>query len=178
MGGVLNPPTEEQIAETIADLDRLRVPVTATRAEALAALRNAGQGVGTDRLRKAINQRKAAAGLTPRNTDTTKPKAARKTSSTNSTERKRATELALSVLIDPRLYGAACVGHHHLFDAELEGEKSTDRPARHEAAARICQRCPVFAACDEVATENLRSVAGVWAGRVCTKTTSKKGLTV
>ncbi|MFI7165329.1 WhiB family transcriptional regulator [Rhodococcus erythropolis] len=177
MGGVLKPPTDEQVAETIEDLDRLGVPVTATRAEAQQALRHAGCGTGTDRVRLAMNERKTAAGLTSRNGDATKEKPVRRPSNANSTERTRAAELALSVLIDPRLYGAACVGRHHLFDAEVDGEKAVDRPARHEAAARICRRCPVFDACDEVATENLRSVAGVWAGRARTKSTSTKGTT-
>lgn len=177
MGGEVKAPTDEQIAETIAELDRLGVPVTATLSEARAALRNADSGASTDRLRSAVNRRKAAVGLTPRNSEVSKSKARRSTERTNSTERTRATELALSVLIDPRLFGAACVGHHDLFDGELDGEKSTDRPARHDAASQICAGCPVFAACDEVANENLRSVAGVWAGRVRSNSRSSKGVT-
>lgn len=177
MGGVAKPPTDEQIAETVADLERLRVPITATLADARAALQNANSGVSTDRLRSAVNRRKAAAGLTPRNSDASKPKARRKTERTNSTERTRATELALSVLIDPRLFGAACVGHHDLFDASHHGERWADGHARHEAASQICARCPVFAACDEVANENPRSVAGVWAGRVRSNSRSSKGVT-
>ncbi len=172
------PPTEEQVAATVTELDRLGVSVTATVADARAALQNAGSRMGTTRIRLANNRRKAAAGLTPRNSDATKPRPLRKEPRREASERNRATELALSVLIDPRLYGAACVGHHHLFDAEVDAEKSTDRPARHEQATRICQRCPVFDACDEVASENQRSVAGVWAGRVRTKTTSTKGTTL
>ncbi|MFI8661852.1 WhiB family transcriptional regulator [Rhodococcus qingshengii] len=175
MGGVVKAPTDEQIAETIAELDRLGVPVTATLAEARAALRNADSGTSTDRLRSAVNRRKAAAGLTPRNSEVSKSRARRTTERTNSTERTRATELALSVLIDPRLFGAACVGHHDLFDAAHHGERWADGHARHEAAAQICRHCPVFAACDEVANENPRSVAGVWAGRVRSNSRSSKG---
>ena len=175
MGGVNKPPTEEQIVETVAELDRLGVPVTTRLADARAALQNADSGVGTTRIRLAINRRKAAAGLTPRNTDTAKPKSTKP--SPEFVERKRAAELALSVLIDPRLFGAACVGHHDLFDAEIDSEKSTDRPARHDQAARICQRCPVFAACDEVANENPNAIGGVWAGRVRSKSNSSKGVT-
>lgn len=173
----MKPPTDEQIAETLADLDRLCVPVTATLADARAALRNVGGGVGTDRLRLALNRRKAAVGLTPRNSEVSKSKARRSTERTNSTERTRATELALSVLIDPRLFGAVCVGRHEWFDAELDGETRAEKAARHERAVQVCRRCPVFVACDEVANENPRSVAGVWAGRVRSNSRSSKGVT-
>lgn len=171
------PPTEEQIAETVAELDRLGVSVTATVADARAALQNAGSRMGTTRIRLANNRRKAAAGLTPRNSDATKPRPLRKEPKREVNERNRATELALSVLIDPRLFGAACVGRHDLFDAAHHGERWADGHARHEAAAQICARCPVFTACDEVASENPRSVAGVWAGRVRSNSRSSKGVT-
>ncbi|WP_113683473.1 WhiB family transcriptional regulator [Rhodococcus sp. AQ5-07] len=176
--GIVKPPTEEQIAETVADLDRLRVPVTATRAEALQALRNAKCSVGTDRLRLATNQRKAAAGLTPRNSDPAKPKQVKRTSTRSDPHPQRRTSialLALSSLADPRLFGAACVGSHELFDAELDGEQRVDRDARHDRAIQICDRCLVYEACDRAAAENRASVAGVWAGRVRTKSSSMEG---
>ncbi|MDV8065537.1 WhiB family transcriptional regulator [Rhodococcus sp. IEGM 1366] len=164
----ITSPTEAQIVEMIADLDRLGVPVTASRADAQHALRLAGCGTGTDRVRMAMNKRKEAAGLTSRNGDATKPKPVRKEPKREGIERKRAAELALSVLIDPRLFGAACVGHHHLFDAALDGEKYDERAARHLEAVQICQGCPVLEACREVAIENPKAIAGVWAGQVMT----------
>lgn len=68
-------------------------------------------------------------------------------------------------LADPRLTGAACVGHAGLFDAEDHGEPSPARRARHRAAIDICERCPVLAACHVVAAELGTHAAGVWAGR-------------
>jgi hypothetical protein len=78
----------------------------------------------------------------------------------------------LTGLIDPRLFGAACIGHHELFDAERDHERTPEREARHAAACLICAQCPVIAACRQVAAENRDHVAGVWAGRVHTKTTT------
>lgn len=77
-------------------------------------------------------------------------------------------------LTDPRLTGAACVGHAHLFDAEHDDEPRPDRNARHRAAAEICARCPVLAACDTVAGELGTHAAGVWAGRA-RRATARRG---
>lgn len=68
-------------------------------------------------------------------------------------------------LVDPRLTGAACVGHAHLFDAAHPNEPRPDRAARHRAAVEICQRCPVLAPCATVAAELGARAVGVWAGR-------------
>ncbi|MEV6660626.1 WhiB family transcriptional regulator [Nocardia fluminea] len=68
-------------------------------------------------------------------------------------------------LADPRLTGAACVGHAALFDAEHDDEPRQDRDARHRDAADICESCPVLAACHTVAAELGTHAAGVWAGR-------------
>lgn len=68
-------------------------------------------------------------------------------------------------LADPRLIGAACVGHAALFDAEHDDETRPRRNARHRAAVAICQTCPVLAPCHVVANELGTQAAGVWAGR-------------
>ena len=68
-------------------------------------------------------------------------------------------------LVDERLVDAACAGRAPLFDAEVPGEDDDDRRQRLEAAARICQSCPVLAECNGVARELGRAAAGVWAGR-------------
>lgn len=78
----------------------------------------------------------------------------------------------LRTLFDGRLLGARCVGHHDLFDAELDDVRETaeERSARHTAAARICARCPVQGPCATVATEAGSHAHGVWAGRNLTPT--------
>ncbi|WP_036534845.1 WhiB family transcriptional regulator [Nocardia cyriacigeorgica] len=68
-------------------------------------------------------------------------------------------------LADERLVGAACVGRAPLFDAEVPGEDDDDRRYRLDAAARICESCPVLAECSGVARELGRLAVGVWAGR-------------
>ena len=67
-----------------------------------------------------------------------------------------------------RLAGAACVGRHELFDAELDDvhETPAERRARHTAAAAICTSCPVLAACRLVADEAGHHAHGVWAATV------------
>ncbi|UYP19769.1 WhiB family transcriptional regulator [Rhodococcus sp. Z13] len=71
-------------------------------------------------------------------------------------------------MIDGRLAGAACVGRHELFDAELDGvhETPAERTARHAAAVAICTSCPVLTACRVVADEAGRHAHGVWAATV------------
>lgn len=152
--------TPEQIADTITDLERLGVPVTATRAEAQQALRLANRGVSTDRLRAALNSRRASDGVVSRNRGV----AALRTPA-GRRKRKAPPPLA-AILFDVRLIDAACVGHHRLFDGEREGERATDRAARHAEAARICRHCPVTPSCEQVASEIGREAIGVWAGRV------------
>ncbi|WP_280510592.1 WhiB family transcriptional regulator [Nocardia farcinica] len=71
----------------------------------------------------------------------------------------------LSSLFDARLVGAACAGQAPLFDAEVPGEDDDDRRYRLDAAARVCQSCPVLAECNGVARELGRVAVGVWAGR-------------
>ncbi|WP_213572469.1 WhiB family transcriptional regulator [Rhodococcus sp. USK13] len=153
------PPTPEQVAETIADLERLGVPVTASRAEAQQALRNADRGTGTDRLRAALNARRERAGLTPRNRGLAQLQ-------NPAGRRKRKAPPVLAALFNPRLVGAACVGHHELFDDRHEREQETERAARHAAAVRICARCPVRTACRDVASEHTQHIEGVWAGQL------------
>ncbi|MCQ4120443.1 WhiB family transcriptional regulator [Rhodococcus tibetensis] len=159
-------PTDEQVTETIAELERLGVPVTASRAEAQRSLREADRGASTDRLRAALNARKARAGLTPRNSDASATPKRKAVSALDERVRQRKTIEVLVGLIDPRLRGAACVGRHELFDDRHENEQESDRAARHAAAARICARCPVRTACRDVAAEHSRHIEGVWAGQL------------
>lgn len=76
------------------------------------------------------------------------------------------TRAVLEGIYDERLRGAACVGRHELFDAELDREPAQARSRRHRAAQAICARCPVIGACRQVANEHHESIAGVWAGEV------------
>lgn len=84
------------------------------------------------------------------------------------------TEVELQNLFDPRLVGAACVGHHELFDHEADGESATDRLTRHAQAITICRRCPVSTACREVALEHLEHITGIWAGQSTTELTARR----
>ncbi|MBF6082893.1 WhiB family transcriptional regulator [Nocardia cyriacigeorgica] len=68
-------------------------------------------------------------------------------------------------IADARLVGAACAGHAPLFDLDLPGETDTERAHRHQAAARICRRCPVRDACRANAHQQ-HQPAGIWAGHV------------
>ncbi|WP_420714478.1 WhiB family transcriptional regulator [Rhodococcus sp. RDE2] len=76
-------------------------------------------------------------------------------------------------IVDGRLTGAACVGRHALFDAELDNVRETpaERRARFTAAAAICRTCPVLEPCRVVADEAGRQAHGVWAATV--RTTSR-----
>ncbi|NMD58968.1 UNVERIFIED_ORG: transcription factor WhiB [Nocardia globerula] len=80
----------------------------------------------------------------------------------------------LQALFDPRLVGAACVGHHDLFDEHLEDECVADRLTRHSQAVAICRRCPVIAACREVALEHLDHISGIWAGQPTIDLTARR----
>lgn len=164
-GPPMTTPTPEQIAETIAALDRLGVPVTASRADAQHSLRTAGESTATDRVRAGLNERKRRAGITPRDQEVSKPKRA-KWSPAESARRAQAVAAALVGIYDERLRGAACVGRHELFDAELDHEPASARSGRHGAAQAICARCPVIASCRQVASEHHESIAGVWAGEL------------
>ncbi|UNN00741.1 WhiB family transcriptional regulator [Rhodococcus opacus] len=156
------PPRPEQIAETVADLDRLGIPVHATIADAIAAMRLAGQRAGTSRARLAQRARQARDGVSPR--------------IAQAGERAvlpRAFPL-VAELVDGRLLGAACVGHHAWFDDRHDDEREPARAARHRVAGEICARCPVLGACRQVYAEHAGRVAGVWAGEVRTDTTQAK----
>lgn len=75
-----------------------------------------------------------------------------------------AAQLAAKV-VDGRLFGAACVGRHALFDAEIPGETGEQRAARITIAAQICSTCRVRRPCRDVADELGTYAEGVWAGR-------------
>lgn len=71
----------------------------------------------------------------------------------------------LGGLADPRLNGAACVGHHELYSA-VEGETQQEQLDRERTARNVCAWCPVLDQCAEV-TEELHPShrAGMtWAG--------------
>jgi hypothetical protein len=53
-------------------------------------------------------------------------------------------ELLEAIAAAPNLHGAACADHRALFDACLT---RTAGPASYAAAAAVCDRCPVLAAC-------------------------------
>ncbi|MFE2121027.1 WhiB family transcriptional regulator [Rhodococcus aetherivorans] len=152
-----HPPA--RIAEVVADLDRLGVPVAAGRPVAQAALQAAGRGVSTAVLRAAIAARKQRDGV---------PVPPRRKPAPKTADGPRRVPLPplLAAMIDGRLAGAACVGRHALFDDELDGarEDATARAARRTAAAAICATCPVLEACRTVANEAGDQARGVWAG--------------
>ena len=72
----------------------------------------------------------------------------------------------LAGLVDPRLEGAACAGHHDLFDARDDHEPREHHTQRVALARTICGTCPVLDACHHAAQSLKRSQrTGVWAGR-------------
>ena len=71
------------------------------------------------------------------------------------------------LLRGPRLTGAACIGRGRLFDDTIHGESAEDRAARHDAASRICARCPAARECADLARQlPAEHRQGVWAGRL------------
>ena len=74
---------------------------------------------------------------------------------------------ALAGIVDPRLEGAACAGLAPLFDPRETNESDAEWTTRRDGAIRVCQRCPIRAACATVAAEIPRTThAGIWAGNV------------
>ena len=55
--------------------------------------------------------------------------------------------LAAALSAPPTLDGAACIGRWSLFDPQHDHEPAADTTRRHRTALRICQACPVLAAC-------------------------------
>lgn len=148
------------MTDLIARLDALGVPVDASRQVALETLRLNGGGVGTAAIRAALAERRRRAGAA-RSKPTTGPWV-----SAGPTPTERRARAVLEGIYDERLRGAACVGRHELFDAELYREPANARAERHKTAQAICARCPVIAACRQVATEHHESIAGIWAGEL------------
>lgn len=71
------------------------------------------------------------------------------------------------LLRGPRLTGALCVGRGHLFDDRLHKEPAEARAERHDAARRICARCPAAPECAALAAQlPAAHLQGVWAGRL------------
>ncbi len=64
--------------------------------------------------------------------------------------------------------GAACTGLAPLFDAELDGETSADRTARHERATDVCEGCRVLNLCRASLDTLAPDTTGIWAGVVLT----------
>lgn len=76
---------------------------------------------------------------------------------------------ALSILVDPRLDGAACKGKAPLFDDRLDredhdAEPEKERAERHHQARKICLTCPVRSACESSALDH--EASGIWNGRL------------
>lgn len=71
----------------------------------------------------------------------------------------------LAEIVDHRLEGASCAGHHDLFDVRGDDENRADHADRIDLARTICGTCPVLTACHAVA-QNMRprDRTGVWAG--------------
>lgn len=157
------------VEDIVADLDRLGLPPTAGLGTAQNALRAAGRDVAPNRLRVAVKARKQRDGI---------PSPVRtKPAPTPSPEPRRAPLPALlAAMVDARLVGAACVGRHELFDAELDDvrESATQRDTRHAAAVALCDTCPVRDNCRTVADEAGRQVHGVWAGTLRNPSRSRK----
>ena len=71
------------------------------------------------------------------------------------------------ILRGPRLTGALCVGRGHLFDDRLHKEPAEARAERHDAARRLCARCPAAPECAALAAQlPAGHLQGVWAGRL------------
>lgn len=83
---------------------------------------------------------------------------------TSSADRWPKTVTLLAALVDPRLEGAACAGRAPWFDEFVDGETTTARTARLDAARTICGTCPVRIACATAATEHQST--GIWAGQL------------
>ncbi|WJJ11505.1 WhiB family transcriptional regulator [Prescottella equi] len=153
------------MTDLVARLDALGVPVDASRREALETLRLNGGGVATTAIRVALAERRRRAGLTPRAHAVRKPGGDLRVPERHAAQVRRA-RAALEGIYDERLRGAACVGRHELFDAELDYELAEARSKRHRAAQAICARCPVIASCHQIAHVHADSISGVWAGEV------------
>ena len=71
------------------------------------------------------------------------------------------------ILRGPRLTGALCVGRGHLFDDTIHRESPESRAARHDAARRLCARCPAAPECSALAAQlPAEHLQGVWAGHL------------
>lgn len=71
------------------------------------------------------------------------------------------------ILRGPRLTGALCVGRGYLFDDRLHKEPVEARAARHDAARRLCARCPAAPECAALAAQlPAEHLQGVWAGHL------------
>lgn len=71
------------------------------------------------------------------------------------------------ILRGPRLTGAACIGRGYLFDDRLHKEPVEARAERHDAARRLCARCPAAPECAALAAQlPAEHLQGVWAGHL------------
>ena len=83
--------------------------------------------------------------------------------------------LAAALSAPPTLDGAACIGRWSLFDPQHDHEPAADTTRRHRTALRICQACPVLAACHRWAATlpATHRPAGVLAGTPTTGLVSR-----
>ena len=71
------------------------------------------------------------------------------------------------ILHGPRLTGALCIGRGRLFDDRRHKEPAAARAERHDAARRLCARCPAAPECADLAAQLPPAhLQGVWAGRL------------
>jgi len=71
----------------------------------------------------------------------------------------------------PRLPGAACVGHHELFDLLPAGTRNPDYWEQTAAALQLCRGCPALQACKQwlVSLASAARPSGVVAGMTATE---------
>lgn len=62
----------------------------------------------------------------------------------------------------PQLPGALCAGKWPQWDAYIDGEPRREAALRRQAAAAVCNACPVMAACEQARAGR----SGVWAGKI------------
>jgi hypothetical protein len=174
----VQPPTREQVAETAAILEQLGIPPGFSAAAAAQAMRQQlGRGVGTTRAGQAQKVRRGAMAL--HDIPAASAPQAREPGAPRSQPHQHSLfkpPLPIESLIDERLVGAACRGHHELFDPPRHGERDERFELRVAEAAELCAQCPVLAACDDAARELGKKAFGVWAGKARNQSVQRKAL--
>lgn len=63
------------------------------------------------------------------------------------------------------MHGANCHNTTGLFDSQRPDEDQDTWQARYRQARRLCDTCPVYAACELSVAYGPRGLTGIWAGR-------------